>query len=325
MRFALWATFFPQIVSGPIQGAGDFLRELDAPAFRRSEFARLERGAERILGGLFLKLVIADRLAMLVDAVESSAAEQPRWLLLVSSYALVLQVFADLAGYTAIALGLGQLFGLDGPENFDAPFSAGNIQQFWRRWHMSLTGWLTRYVYTPLRMRLRDHRRSGVALSLMATMILIGLWHRVSSGYLAFGVIHGALMIGSALTLDARDRIFARSGALAQVRRVVGAFVTLTWVAVAQVFASRPTAGEGLLRLRMLVAPVYSGEGSVTREILLPAIACGALALGYGAGLFTALARRAPAMPRWARQVAILSVVILFATDGDAPFVYAGF
>ena len=113
----------------------------------------------------------------------------------------MLQLYADFAGYTNIALGVGKLFGVDGPPNFHAPFAAVNVQELWRRWHMSLTSWVTDYLFTPLSMSLRALGQVGLVLCIMLNMLIIGLWHGLTLNFLVFGVLQGVLVSVTALVV----------------------------------------------------------------------------------------------------------------------------
>src|SRR5512140_2552929 len=143
---ALHAAFFPQLVSGPIERAGDFFGQLERLA--PPDAAEVAWGLRRILFGLVKKVVIADRLAVVVAAAHADPAHRTSLELLVGAYAYALQLYADFSGLTDVALGLGRLFGFRGPENFDLPFWARSLPEYWRRWHMSLTSWLTDYLFT---------------------------------------------------------------------------------------------------------------------------------------------------------------------------------
>jgi D-alanyl-lipoteichoic acid acyltransferase DltB (MBOAT superfamily) len=311
-RFAVWVAFFPQIVSGPIQRAHEFLPQIDSPAFKRSDFAVLESGCGAILYGLFQKLVIADRLSRFVVEIESHSAVYPRWALIASSQVAVLQIFCDLSGYTSLAIGIGRLFGIEGPPNFNAPLVASSVPDFWRRWHMSLTRWLMDYVYLPVRMRLRRWRAPGVAVSLLITMLLIGLWHRVSFGYFAFGLLHGLAMIVSVST----PRL--------KINRVIAPFLIFHWVAFTQLLASAPTLGDGLHRLGALVHATPAPR-ALPVETWLPALACSLTAIAIGTGLVDRVLARLAIVPNWLRYAVALMIVLLLGTGNGEPFIYGSF
>jgi hypothetical protein len=249
---ALYLSFFPQIVSGPIQRAGDFFDHYGA--LRNPDPTEFVVGLRRILFGMVKKVVIADRLALLVAATHSQPSSFSSAELLMGAYCYALQLYADFSGITDIAIGLGLLFGIRGPENFDLPYFASNIQVFWRRWHMSLTSWLTDYLFLPLRMSLRGLGTFGLSLAIMINMLAIGLWHGSKWTYAAFGAINGAFMIVSVLTLKRRNQFFQNHASLARVRRWAGPLLTFHLMVFTLIFFSAAS-----LRLALTyVARIFS-------------------------------------------------------------------
>jgi alginate O-acetyltransferase complex protein AlgI len=189
--FALFVSFFPQLVAGPIERASKLLPQLLHPR-PRSETAFAE-GLYLVLLGLFKKIVIADNMAPIVNAVFSrdvatlSGAE-----VLVGVYAFAFQIYGDFAGYTDIARGVAKWLGFDLMLNFRMPYFAVSPSDFWRRWHISLSSWLRDYLYVPL-----GGNRHGPLLTyrnLMLTMILGGLWHGAAWTFVAWGVFHGLIL-----------------------------------------------------------------------------------------------------------------------------------
>ena len=199
--FLLFPAFFPQIVSGPIQRPDPFFAQMREVVGRTLDPDQVEAGIRLVLGGLMLKLLVGDRLAAFIEVVDQSHAEFSYSVILVTVACYTLQLYADFAGYTNIALGVGKLFGVEGPPNFRAPFAAVNIQEFWRRWHMSLTSWVTDYLFTPLSMSLRDLGQAGLVLCVMLNMLIIGLWHGLTLNFLVFGLMQGVLVSVTALVV----------------------------------------------------------------------------------------------------------------------------
>ena len=148
-----------------------------------------------------LKMLVGDRLAGFIELIEKSHSAFSYSIVLTTVACYMLQLYADFAGYTNIALGVGKLFGVDGPPNFHAPFAAVNVQELWRRWHMSLTSWVTDYLFTPLSMSLRELGRVGLVLCIMLNMLIIGLWHGLTLNFLVFGVLQGVLVSMTALVV----------------------------------------------------------------------------------------------------------------------------
>ncbi|MGH3056472.1 MAG: MBOAT family O-acyltransferase, partial [Gaiellaceae bacterium] len=172
---ATYAAFFPQILSGPIQRAGSLMSQL--VTLSPATPAMVSSGLRLMLFGFFKKLVVADRLGVPVDQVFDHPAAFSGLVPVIASYLFALQLYADFSGVTDIAIGTARLFGIESPPNFDAPFYAENIQDFWRRWHMTLTSWIGDYIFTPLRMGLRGWGQAGLVASLAINMVAIGVWH----------------------------------------------------------------------------------------------------------------------------------------------------
>jgi D-alanyl-lipoteichoic acid acyltransferase DltB (MBOAT superfamily) len=189
--FALFVSFFPQLVAGPIVRARDFFPQLDD--WRRPSEVVVQRGVVLILVGLIKKMVFADQFALTSDAYFADPTAHPGALAAWSgTLAFGMQIFFDFSGYTDIARGCAKLLGFHFPMNFRRPYLSGSITEFWRRWHISLSTWLRDYLYIPL----GGNRRGRVLTyrNLLLTMALGGLWHGASWNFVLWGVYHGLLL-----------------------------------------------------------------------------------------------------------------------------------
>ncbi|MCL4105496.1 UNVERIFIED_CONTAM: hypothetical protein GTU68_055627 [Idotea baltica] len=187
LTFATYIALFPQLVAGPIVRAARLLPQLARP--RRWSWANTWLGAEQILIGAVLKIVIADRMAPLADrAFENPAALDSLGIALGVLF-FAFQIYGDFAGYSLMAIGLGRIMGLSFPVNFRRPYLAQDFSDFWRRWHISLSQWLRDYLYIPLGGNRQNGRRN-----LMATMMLGGLWHGAGWPFLIWGALHGGYL-----------------------------------------------------------------------------------------------------------------------------------
>ncbi len=231
---ALYVSFFPQIVSGPIQRAGDFFGQLQQ--LQHSDAGAVTTGLRRILFGLIKKIVIADRLAVIVTSVHADPAAFSPLELLLGAYCFALQLYFDFSGMTDIALGIGSLFGIKGPENFNSPFSARNIQDFWRRWHMSLTSWLTDYLFIPLRMAFRGWGNAGLSAAILINMLAVGIWHGPKWTYAVFGALNGAFMVVSVFTLKKRNTFFKDRQKWDRWRAFLGPLITFHLLVFTMIF-----------------------------------------------------------------------------------------
>lgn len=189
--FALFVAFFPQLVAGPIVKASEFFPGYDA--WVRPGDRDVQRAVTLILVGLVQKTVFADQFAPIVDDWFGTH-DAPGFLPAASAVlAFGLQIFFDFAGYSNIAIGTALLFGHRFPTNFDRPYLAGNVAEFWRRWHVSLSSWLREYLYVPLGGN--RHGTLRTLRNLVVTMLLGGLWHGASWNFVVWGGLHGAYLV----------------------------------------------------------------------------------------------------------------------------------
>ena len=199
--YALFVSFFPQLVAGPIERSGRLLPQLKGK--RRLREVPFREALLLLLTGYFRKIVIADTLAPVVDQVFSSPAEAKGPGVLLAAALFGLQIYCDFSGYTNIARGSAKLLGIELSENFRRPYFAESLRDFWRRWHMTLTSFFTDYVYLPL-----GGNRKGLPRQLLATLIvffLSGLWHGAGLTFLAWGGIHGIALCGEILVRKLRS------------------------------------------------------------------------------------------------------------------------
>ena len=204
-RYALYVSFFPQLVAGPIERAGRLIPQLGGPA--RFDYFSAVSGLKLIAWGLFKKLVIADRLAALVNPIYADPTQWDPATLLLATYAFTFQIYCDFSGYSDIAIGSAQVMGIDLMTNFDRPYAATGIRQFWRRWHISLSTWFRDYLYFPL----GGNRTSPYRMyyNIMVVFLVCGLWHGAAWTFVVWGGLHGLLLVGSHVGRPLRDRLAA--------------------------------------------------------------------------------------------------------------------
>lgn len=186
-KFALFVTFFPQLVAGPIERAGNLLAQFAHRAPFTYENAVI--GLRTFLGGMLLKVVVADNLAAYVDAVYNNVHEFYGWPLLFATYLFAFQIFCDFAGYSYMAIGCARVLGFELMENFRQPYLATSIADFWRRWHISLSTWFRDYLYIPLGGNRVSHARW--LTNVMLTFLISGLWHGASWTFVIWGGLNG--------------------------------------------------------------------------------------------------------------------------------------
>jgi alginate O-acetyltransferase complex protein AlgI len=232
-QYAMFVTYFPELVAGPIVRASIFLPQMTRSL--RPSWARTVVGLQVVLLGVTKKLVIADRLSAFVDPVFANPALYAPFTVTCAVVAYSLQIYCDFSGYSDIAIGVSKIIGFDLPENFRMLYLATNVSDFWRRWHMTLSSWLRDYLYIPLGGN--RHGRLNTYRNLMLTMLLGGLWHGASWNFVFWGFLHGA-----ALTIHQWARFFidgrverAVAGRSAPLT-VVSAIATYAFVCIAWVF-----------------------------------------------------------------------------------------
>lgn len=192
-RYALFVSFFPQLVAGPIERSKNLLSQMEDIPRLTPKIDKIYAGLLTMLWGLFLKMVIADRICVFADSVFNQYYLYGSIELVVGAVAFALQIYCDFSSYSTIAIGAAQVMGFTLMENFDTPYLASSIKDFWRRWHISLSTWFRDYLYIPLGGRRCSKPRRY--FNLMVTFLVSGLWHGASWHYVAWGGIHGVYQI----------------------------------------------------------------------------------------------------------------------------------
>lgn len=204
LEVSLYISFFPQLVAGPIVRAADFFPQLEEGRTITSE--NVEIGIQIFLLGLLKKVVVADRLAVCVDAVFEAPIAYDRASVICAVVAYSMQIYCDFSGYSDMAVGVARFFGYNLCRNFNLPYISKNPTEFWRRWHISLSTWLRDYLYVPLGGNRRGKARTYV--NLLLTMLLGGLWHGASWNFVLWGVMHGVLLAVHKIFCQGKRRFF---------------------------------------------------------------------------------------------------------------------
>ena len=191
--FFNYVSFFPSILSGPIDKAKTFVPQLEKK--RTFDYAEATDGMRQILWGLFKKVVIADNCATTVSQIFDNYQSLSGSTLLFGAFLYTFQIYADFSGYSDMAIGFSRLIGFNVSKNFDFPLFSQNIAEFWRKWHISLTSWLTEYVFTPLSINFRDYDKLGLIFAIVINFTICGIWHGANWTYVLFGFLHGCYFI----------------------------------------------------------------------------------------------------------------------------------
>jgi D-alanyl-lipoteichoic acid acyltransferase DltB (MBOAT superfamily) len=271
LRYCLFVTFFPHLIAGPITHHREMLPQFSDPSILRPKLDLFSIGLTLFLIGLFKKVILADTMAGFATP-GFAAAQHGEPLTVINAWGAVLayslQLYFDFSGYTDMAIGLGLLFGISLPPNFDSPYRATNIIEFWSRWHMTLTRFLTAYIYNPIVLRMTRSRvqagksvpRRGkttlgaffmlIAFPTLVTMFLSGLWHGAGWQFILFGLLHGVyLTVNHAWrTLKVQFGWSPRSGMV--LLRTGSVLLTFACVLVAQVFFRAPDVPTAMAMLR---------------------------------------------------------------------------
>ncbi len=339
-RYALFIAFFPHVAAGPIARGGQLLPQL---AERHTfSFEGMRSGLLLMLWGFFKKALVADRLAVFVAAVykDPHAYADSGLVLAAASVAFAIQIYCDFSGYTDIARGAARLFGIDLLRNFNRPYASRSIKEFWRRWHMSLMGWLKDYVYIPLGgSRVSRVRRYA---NIIAVFALSGIWHGTGLTFLFWGLLNAFYQIAGELLTPLRERALAishiaRDGRL---HRVLSTITTFVLVTIGWVFFRAETLADAFYIVPRMFVPTaaflkHLGSfeiGLDQPEVILTAVC---VLIVFAVDFVSAkidlptLVYRQPVVVRWAfYQVATL-VVLIFGAYGpslkSADFVYFKF
>lgn len=327
--FALYVSFFPQLVAGPIERSTHLL-----PQFRREhafEYARVVDGLKLIAWGLFKKMVIADRLAEFVNAVYGAPGEWSGFSLVLATYFFAFQIYCDFSGYSDIAVGTAKVLGFDLMKNFNRPYVSQNITEFWRRWHISLSTWFRDYVYYPLGGNRR--RQSRQYVNLLIVFLISGLWHGASWTFVLWGALHGVYNIVGRATHAWRTALYTRLGVAPRVQAVLRIFFTFHLVAIGWVLFRAQTLADVDVIFQRLFTAFIPAHGVGVQELsgfhLGLSLVWIAVLIGVEgiqrAGDIRVLLAQYSAPFRWAAYTALVLLIVLFGKFGGADFIYFQF
>ncbi len=314
--FALYLSFFPHLIAGPIVRVSELVPQFSSPRDPR----RIEavRAFGLIAGGLLKKVLLADPIStQLVDPVFGSPLLHSRTDVIVAMYAYAVQIYCDFSAYSDMAIGLALLLGFQFPQNFDRPYTAVSLQDFWRRWHMSLSRWLRDYLYISLGGNRRGRRRTYV--NLMATMLLGGLWHGAAWKFAFWGGLHGTGLAAERWWDERRgSRVIHRPW----LRRLLTFhFVCFTWL----FFRADNVSDVGELARRLFQ---NGGETALTPEVALAVVAGLAIQFFPTEPLHLArslFARGGPVLQGLGVAAVLVITGVLVTGPGVAPFIYYRF
>jgi D-alanyl-lipoteichoic acid acyltransferase DltB (MBOAT superfamily) len=328
---ALYLGFFPKLLQGPIERAGDLIPQLRVPF--RFDQENFRSGLLTFAWGLFKKAVVADRLAVYVDAAYGDPSGHAGLPLLIATYLYAFQIYYDFSGYTDMALGSARMFNISLTQNFRSPYLAVSVADFWRRWHISFSRWILDYIFRPLQMTWRNLRQAGTAAALMVTFLASGLWHGASWCFVIWGGLHGLYLAVSLYSKPYRKKLYKRLGMKESRWLRLGSIVlTFHLVCLAWIFFRAPTVSSAWYVLTHLAR-----GGADASSFLLSRGPAELLIVGCSLSLVWAVGwagRRmedgkdllaAPAWLRWGAYGALVALILLFTTDSNVGFIYFRF
>jgi len=291
LKYALFVSFFPQLVAGPIERSTKLMKQVQkVHTFRLWNYDNITGGAAIMLWGYFMKMVVADRLAITVDTVFGNYGAYDAGVLILSAVLFAFQIYCDFGSYSMIAVGCAKVMGFELMENFNTPYFATSIKEFWRRWHISLSTWFRDYLYIPLGGNRKGKWRKY--LNLMITFLVSGLWHGASFSFVVWGGLHGLYQVVGELTKPVREKIVAAC----KVRtdsfwyRGVQGLITFVLVDFAWIFFRCSSLGESLHYIKCMFG-------------------------GFDLSVWSDAARLAPGLSAPEFWIALISLAILLLVD----------
>lgn len=336
--FSLYVLFFPKVIAGPIERTKNLLVQLRSPPDFRYEQALF--GLQLIVWGVFKKSVVADRIAPHVDAVYNAPHTVDGVTLTFATFLYAFQIYCDFSGYTDIALGTAAILGFSLVPNFDRPYMATSIQDFWKRWHISLTSWLTDYIYTPLtrQRRFKIKFYTMMLVGLFITFVVSGIWHGAQWTFVIWGILHGSYIVTSLLLQKHRNK-FVRAIGLTKfpaLHRSVKIAVTFLLVCFAYIWFRANSVADGFYMVTNLhtgwLHPLDGLKALVGADQPNFAIVMAGIAVVVAADLLQGRARDIPTLlvdrapVRWGLCYAgAMSILLLGVIYTNQPFLYFRF
>jgi len=328
-RFALFVSFFPQLVAGPIERSGNLL-----PQFREKkhfDYDRVMSGMRLAAWGLFKKVVIADRLAVFVNMIYNSPEDFHGLSILVATFFFAFQIYCDFSGYSDIAIGIARMMGFDLMKNFDRPYFSRSIGEFWRRWHISLSTWFRDYVYIPLGgnrvVKWRWH------YNLFLTFLISGLWHGANWTFVIWGALHGVYLIMENLS----KANFSKNGLFSVfpvfLRKALQMALTFVLVCFAWIFFRANSLSDAMLLIGQIFVWVpgeldWMWSPEYSYDLFIGWGALGILLLVQifqeGRSLGNWFAQQ-PGLLRWAMYLILVSIILNFGEFNQQQFIYFQF
>ena len=314
---AIWISFFAKIIAGPIERHNCFKKRLNALDRSGFDMERVKRGFLITAFGYFQKIIIADRLSLYVDTVYSDIGKQMGFTVLLAIILYSLQIYYDFAGYSMIAYGIAYIMDLKISRNFDKPYLACSITEFWKKWHISLSSWLRDYIYIPLGGNRKGKLRQY--FNLLATFLISGIWHGAGLSFIVWGGIHGLAQVF--------EKLF---GSRFKFPKVLKGIITFGVVSVAWIFFRADTVRDAINIIRSVFCwnPGVITDGTllglgmdiydwIVLSVSLAAMIAVESLQARGVSLYNRLQEHGTVI-RWAAYYVIIAVLLVFGKYGPS-------
>ena len=319
LDYILFVAFFPQVMSGPISKADELLPQIKTP--HKFEYGQAKQGLKYLLWGMFIKLVIADRLGLFVDTVYANYIYYNGTTCFIASVFYTIQIYCDFAGYSLMAVGIAATLGFNLINNFRRPYFAVSITEFWKRWHISLTRWLTQQVYIPL-----GGSRCSKAKTywnIFVTFLVSGIWHGANWTFIVWGIMHGIFQILEKVL--GWQKYEGNNWALKTIRIII----TFLLVNFAWIFFRMPDISSAVAVVGKIItsvgAPNLSGLEIYTIFILLVSLAILAFKDFKDEFLPTSFAFLQKGFFRWSIYIVLFAMIITLGVLDSGQFIYVNF
>ena len=329
--YATYVMFFPQLVAGPIERPQNLIHQFKER--HNFDLQRFSEGAKLMLWGFFKKVVIADRLSILVDTVYGNVGEFTGLSLILATVFFAFQIYCDFSGYSDIAIGSAQVMGIKLMDNFNRPYHSKSISEFWKRWHISLSSWFRDYLYIPL-----GGSRVSVQqwyFNLLFVFIVSGLWHGAAWTFVVWGALHGVYLISSIITSPIREKLKLKTG-LAKKKKLdttIRIFFTFILVCVGWIFFRAQTLAEGYYVLTHLFINLSSGLGKTNlgldkTELIIAFASIIFMEFVHAVQAHKGMRNFLSTKPQWVRwtiYITLIITILIFGVFENKKFIYFQF
>ena len=327
--YSLYVMFYPQLVAGPIERPQNILHQF----YEKHEFSyqNVTDGLKQMCWGFFKKIVIADRLAVLVNTVYGDLNNYSGIPLIIATVFFTFQVYCDFSGYSDIAIGAARVMGFKLMTNFNRPLSATSISELWRRWHISLSSWINDYLYMPLSIYFRDWAKWGVMLSLVISFSIVGLWHGASWNFVIYGFINGLALCYEVLTRKWRKKISKKIRPF--IYNNLSKILTISFFSFSLIFFRANTFNDAIYVITHLFKNIALKLGGLNmglerKEFFIAIIGVLILELLQyikGRGFTQEKLNAKPVFIRWSLYYFLICSILFFANSSSTQFIYFQF